>query len=641
MSLICLQLDLARQKENIEYIKSYFENAKRWGYNTIVLYLENVVRTPSTSFFSEETTYSMEEMAEIVACAKEIGLDVIPAFENLAHLERFFAYPQLQDLAEWQGSSEQGRGFFNVPYANCGCISNERLYQTLDKYIAEVSSLFDGEYIHMGLDEPFDFAVCDKCKERLRNGESKADMFYRHVMHCYELSKKLGKRMMMWDDFFEYVDVVERLPRDIILCNWNYSFVGVEPSGHWTNRIKTDWFRLYDQLGFSYIFCTYAHGASSTYNLQSFTKYAEKYNPLGGLCTAWERADCFYLGSYPLMALSAKLWRGQVRNEKDIIDIYEEEIGDRNLARLTLSLQIPAFYGNYINVDTTCENEYFIKYTQRAMLSYAVDQMRQYLRTDVGRDIYNCAYQYLLDLQLSALGEDIFNQIEGGREDASRHLQTLKEIEKGFEEIQRDLQVFWKKYRKGIRSANNALEGKFIAKKSLIERIRKKLLQGEKCGIFYFDTMLHDGYCTVRAEIKVKYADEEKEISLYNGALKPSFSGYECGGCQGFRFRMKDERIDYALLSVYGEGGLYPLHTRYLAGGELYVAESVEIVSGNVINAKNLLTNDTQFVEMGNNDGKAHFNDIALCREKHTIKIKFKKLKERQIIYDKNTCYRQ
>ncbi len=622
MSLICLQLDLARQKETLEYIKSYFDNAKRWGYNTVLLYLENVVRTPSTSFFSEESTYSMAEMSEIVAYAKKLGLGVIPAFENLAHLEKFFVYPQLRDLAEWVGDGKEGRGIFHAPYANCGCTSNERLYEVLDEYITEVSSLFDGEYIHMGLDEPFDFAVCDKCMERLQKGESKADMFYQHVMHFYELSKKLGKRMMMWDDFFEYVDVVERLPRDIIFCNWNYSFVGVEPNGHWTNRIKKDWFRLYDELGFSYLFCTYAHGASSTYNLLTFTKYAKKYHPMGGLCTAWERSDRFYLGSYPLMALSAKLWNGQVRDEGDILDIYESEIGDRNFARLTLSLQIPAFYGNYVNVDTMCENEYFIKYMEQAKLSYAVEELARYAHSDVATDIYNVVYQYLLDLRLSSLGEEIFDKIEGG-EEPSKLLQKLDEIEEGFAEIEKTSRAFWEKYRKGVLSSNDALTGRFAAKRALIERIRKSLLQAEGCGIFYFDTMLHDGYCTVKAELKVKYTDEEEDV-LYKGSMKPSFAGYECGGCQGFRFRMKNKSIAYATLSVYGEGGLYPLHFRYLAGDTLYVADSVEVVSGNVVSEKNVLTNDTQFAEMGNNDGRAHFNEIALCKEKHTIKIKFK-----------------
>ncbi len=73
----------------------------------------------------------------------------------------------------------------------------------------------------------YDKNICKKCKERIKNGETKQDMFYKHIMHCNDLVKSLGRQMMMWDDFFEYFDVVERLPRDIIMCTWEYSFVGV------------------------------------------------------------------------------------------------------------------------------------------------------------------------------------------------------------------------------------------------------------------------------------------------------------------------------------------------------------------------------------------------------------------------------
>ena len=94
MELICLQIDLARQKERIDYVKSYMDFAVQNGYNSVLLYLENVVRAPSAEYFDKEDTYSMEEMSEIVAYGIEKGLDVIPAFENLGHLEKFFEYPQ-------------------------------------------------------------------------------------------------------------------------------------------------------------------------------------------------------------------------------------------------------------------------------------------------------------------------------------------------------------------------------------------------------------------------------------------------------------------------------------------------------------------------------------------------------------------
>ena len=62
MQLICLQIDLARQKENVEYIKSYIDLAKDNGYNSVLVYLENAVRTKDTQYFNKEETYSEEEI---------------------------------------------------------------------------------------------------------------------------------------------------------------------------------------------------------------------------------------------------------------------------------------------------------------------------------------------------------------------------------------------------------------------------------------------------------------------------------------------------------------------------------------------------------------------------------------------------
>lgn len=95
LKLRCLQLDLARQKETIEFVKSYADFAVQSGYNALILYLENAVRTEDTYFFNEDDTYSAEEIREIVSYAEGLGLDVIPALENLDHLEKFFCYPEL------------------------------------------------------------------------------------------------------------------------------------------------------------------------------------------------------------------------------------------------------------------------------------------------------------------------------------------------------------------------------------------------------------------------------------------------------------------------------------------------------------------------------------------------------------------
>ena len=62
MELIILQMDLGRQKENLPYMKSYVDFAKKSGYNAILFYMESAVRTEDTSFLNPDDTYSLEEL---------------------------------------------------------------------------------------------------------------------------------------------------------------------------------------------------------------------------------------------------------------------------------------------------------------------------------------------------------------------------------------------------------------------------------------------------------------------------------------------------------------------------------------------------------------------------------------------------
>jgi len=49
-----IQLDLARHKEKVEYIRRYADDAAENGFNMITLYLEGRVRTKSFPFRRQE-----------------------------------------------------------------------------------------------------------------------------------------------------------------------------------------------------------------------------------------------------------------------------------------------------------------------------------------------------------------------------------------------------------------------------------------------------------------------------------------------------------------------------------------------------------------------------------------------------------
>lgn len=627
--LICLQIDLARQKERIDFVKSYADFAAECGYNALILYLENAVRTQDTCYFDKEETYSEEEIREIVSYAESKGLEVIPALENLGHLEKFFMYPQLEALSEIEDYKTQGRGFDRCKRGACGCVTNPALNEFMDKYVRDVCALFHSRYVHMGLDEPFDLAVCERCKSEIRKGTSKTELFLKQVLHTYRLCKSMGKTMMMWDDFFEYADIVEKLPRDIILCNWNYVFVGDEPQGHWTNRIKKDWFRLYDELGFSYMFCCYAHRASSAYNIDTFTAYAEKYNPVGAVMTTWKRSDSFYQGAYPCIAYAGRKWRGQVCDEK--VETYASLLdGDRDAAELISSLHIVE-NGENFSVADFCEGDYMLKLQYRDLLRYVLPRLKTYAKRAVGRardiltDIYDYVKEIELKLSLQYLGVELFDAYETGKKEAAYFLGRLSEIRAGFSEIKKNAETLWGKYRSGIKSYLGRFEKKYADFEKGISALYKRLDKIEPHGVLYAELMLYDPYPTVRNRIFVKY-EGEAERELFSGSLKPSVALFEWGGCYSYRFALENKKVEYIRFQTFGEGAIYPLHFRYTLNGKKYVTGEAEAVCGNVSRTENLLYDDTRFAETGNDDGTAHFNDIGLSGQIHELRIKFKSL---------------
>ena len=60
------QLDLARQNENIPFIKQFMRIMADAGYNGILLYLEDRIRTASYPYPKDEDCYTPEQMADVV-----------------------------------------------------------------------------------------------------------------------------------------------------------------------------------------------------------------------------------------------------------------------------------------------------------------------------------------------------------------------------------------------------------------------------------------------------------------------------------------------------------------------------------------------------------------------------------------------
>lgn len=95
-----VQLDLARQKEPVGFVKAYMRRAKDAGFNTVFLYLEDRIKTPCYPYPDDADSYSVAEMRGIVDVGTELGLDIVPVVSPLGHTERFLAHKELAGFGE-------------------------------------------------------------------------------------------------------------------------------------------------------------------------------------------------------------------------------------------------------------------------------------------------------------------------------------------------------------------------------------------------------------------------------------------------------------------------------------------------------------------------------------------------------------
>ena len=298
-----VQLDLARQMETVDSVCRYAEFAAQCGFNALLLYVEGRIRTASFPYRPAEHSYSLDDMARVVEHAGRVGVEVIPAIAALGHCEHFVSCPEMAHLAE----ERDGRARFGNARPFTLCPSLPEIYEFLATYMAELVTVFPSTHLHVGCDEAFDIGFCDLCRARLE-AEGLGSIFRTHIERVDAICRGLNRRMWIWDDLYElFPDELDRTPRTVIMCHWNYIPV-VELEGcqaHFANRWREDWLAEYTRLGFQSVI---APNAISPQNVISFTDYARRHAVLGGLLTQWEMAAQFHEERACEVAMAGKLW---------------------------------------------------------------------------------------------------------------------------------------------------------------------------------------------------------------------------------------------------------------------------------------------------------------------------------------------
>lgn len=218
MAMRGIMLDPARTIHRHSWYEAWSPCFKAWGYNTIFLNLADdsgcAIELERHPELVSAHAWSRERMSKLVKTAGHHGIEIIPIVASFGHTGYIYwraAYHHLGD-----GLYEKGRKVL--------CPASRESRRLLKEVLEEVIELFPSPNIHVGLDEvgTLPKTTCPRCRRKFGNTPG-WKIFAEQVQWLHGIVTSRGKRMMMWADFAHgSSQVADRIPRDIVLFDWQY-----------------------------------------------------------------------------------------------------------------------------------------------------------------------------------------------------------------------------------------------------------------------------------------------------------------------------------------------------------------------------------------------------------------------------------
>lgn len=222
--MLGLMIDCSRNAVMLpEQVKQYAALLKKFGYDTLMLYTEDTFQVDGEPYFGHmRGRYSKEELKDLDACCRALGIELIPCIQTLAHLGGMFKWWDTYDCIN--------------DIDDVLLIGEERTYTLIDNMFATVSRCFTTRKIHIGMDEAFKVGLGKYLRKH--GYQDRFDIINNHLHRVCEIAEKYGLEPMIWSDMFTtlaadnadyYADAtgaeIEKranLPENVSLVYWDY-----------------------------------------------------------------------------------------------------------------------------------------------------------------------------------------------------------------------------------------------------------------------------------------------------------------------------------------------------------------------------------------------------------------------------------
>lgn len=218
-----LMLDCSRNGTlSVDFIKEIIGICAAAGINQVYLYMEDVYDISEDRYFGAfRGKYTIQELKELDTYGMNLGVELIPAIQTLAHLHTYLRWPITKSLQDTE---------------DILLVGTKETEEFIRRLIHYASLPFSTKKIHVGMDEA-DLLGLGKYL-RINGYRQRHKIMKEHLDMVYHICKEKELQVLMWSDMFfrlksptgDYYDLPEDvefdehdvLPEDLALVYWDY-----------------------------------------------------------------------------------------------------------------------------------------------------------------------------------------------------------------------------------------------------------------------------------------------------------------------------------------------------------------------------------------------------------------------------------
>lgn len=207
-----IMLDVSRGKmASLDYLKQLADLMSQLNYNVLQLYTEDKLALSKHPLIGSITgAYTREQIMELDEYCAQRFIELQPCIQTYSHMHGILRLPGYSHMAENEVLFSLAAG-------------NEDVYKFFEDEFEEVLPWFRSKCLNINMDEAYDLGTgySREAVEQLGKG----NVFIQYIQKVIEIARRHGaKTIQMWGDVAnKYPELIDQLPEDVILMDWNYN----------------------------------------------------------------------------------------------------------------------------------------------------------------------------------------------------------------------------------------------------------------------------------------------------------------------------------------------------------------------------------------------------------------------------------